>query len=943
MKKLMFATALVASAAAFADGPTALNAISFEGYAADATFVNGAAEKEEGGGDKTPGPFFYFDGDGDASSVKTFATGDAGAMNAPTRPFYFQGVSPALNYLELSTEGGTLWRSINPISATTVGEETTYGLGTAQAVAATGTYLDTLVQFTPTEDGGAPELEENVDKLAIWLNVDGNGVTNLMVRAGFVDVSGAPVASNFVLTGTSVLAGEWHRLTIKAVDDVIDPNGYGLYYKIPAFIILIDGTEMAATVAPIDASFADLEGAIASDFTTLVAARKVFPSLVQGSVGDPATLQGVGFKGSGALDDIVWTEENPFQAPAALTFTLTWPTSLTSVSYTLDGEAGSALTILDGTTTISGTNGAPVTLTGSIGYANKTVTGSITANGTLALGAVDISYYFPLTATADQDGTASHPYEIADETGLNAFKAATAAGFGKTLAYQLTADVALTEAWPGIGTYDNTTNADAFEGIFDGAGHRISNVLFADNETGGNAASTANNYRGFFNQVNGATIKNLTIQWNGWAPNVSTTEFGGAAFVGCANNATLECLTAEGTVTAGTHNNAGIAVRASGLTAPTTFSNCTNKMALTGNYTKLGGMCAITQAGTSTVTFDGCVNEGSITAVAVTGATNAGRDGVAGILGYAANGDGNTIINACVNTGTIDVSAGYSGTHSGYTGAKAGQLLGWANNSASLTGANMVGTGFVAVGAYSANKTSGQNFATVSGTTATMIADADVAPGQTQYMAMTEKAAYQFTAAGTLIVDEALKAATVTVADPTLLTLTSATSGTVTTYTAAGAGGDDYVVEIEGSDVVITPQEGDLEALAEAGVDTNSVAAVNAALATTIEGTSIPAWQALFLGVAPTTNGLETVAIKSISINAEGNVEIEMADGVTLKTGRGVDIKLKLMGSTDLTNWTQIGSDITNTKVIPAITPAQGETKKFYKVVVEFAGSSAQN
>jgi hypothetical protein len=929
----MFATALVASAAAFADGATALNAISFEGYAADATFTNGDAEKGEDGNDKSGNPFFYYDGDGDGSSVKLFATGDAGAVTAPARPYYFQGVSPAEKYLELSTEGGTLWRSINPISVTQ-GETTTYGLGAGQAIATDGTYLDTLVQFTPTEDGGAPELD-GADKLAIWLNVDSNQQTNLMVKAAVIDIDqgAAPVATTFTITNKAVEAGHWYRLTVKAIPDIADGNGY------PGFQIKLDGQLLMSDTCTMTSGSVDLiEG---SDYEDAVKDGAVFASL--GGRNVSPTLQGVGFKGSGALDDIVWTEENPFQAPAALTFTLTWPTSLTSVSYTLDGEAGSALTILDGTTTISGTNGAPVTLTGSIGYANKTVTGSITANGTLALGAVDISYYFPLTATADQDGTASHPYEIADETGLNAFKAATAAGFGKTLAYQLTADVALTEAWPGIGTYDNTTNADAFEGIFDGAGHRISNVLFADNETGGNAASTANNYRGFFNQVNGATIKNLTIQWNGWAPNVSTTEFGGAAFVGCANNATLECLTAEGTVTAGTHNNAGIAVRASGLTAPTTFSNCTNKMALTGNYTKLGGMCAITQAGTSTVTFDGCVNEGSITAVAVTGATNAGRDGVAGILGYAANGDGNTIINACVNTGTIDVSAGYSGTHSGYTGAKAGQLLGWANNSASLTGANMVGTGFVAVGAYSANKTSGQNFATVSGTTATMIADADVAPGQTQYMAMTEKAAYQFTAAGTLIVDEALKAATVTVADPTLLTLTSATSGTVTTYTAAGAGGDDYVVEIEGSDVVITPQEGDLEALAEAGVDTNSVAAVNAALATTIEGTSIPAWQALFLGVAPTTNGLETVAIKSISIAADGTVTVEMADGVTLKTGRGVDIKLKLMGSTDLTNWTQIGSDITNTKVIPAITPAQGETKKFYKVVVDFAGSSAQN
>ena len=47
MKKLMFATALVASAAAFADGP--LNAISFEGYNANDTFTNGGAEKDEEG------------------------------------------------------------------------------------------------------------------------------------------------------------------------------------------------------------------------------------------------------------------------------------------------------------------------------------------------------------------------------------------------------------------------------------------------------------------------------------------------------------------------------------------------------------------------------------------------------------------------------------------------------------------------------------------------------------------------------------------------------------------------------------------------------------------------------------------------------------------------------------------------------------------------------
>ena len=312
MKKLLFATALVASAAAFADP---LNVIGFEGYLAGGTFANGSAEKGEDGNDKTPGPFFYYDGDQDGSSVKAFG-GENAAAPSITRPAYFGTATPNANYLDLSTEGGVLWRSINAISQETVGETTTYGLGQEQAIAADGTYFDTLVQFTPTEDGGTPELE-SADKLAIWLNVDTSGatpVTNLMVRAGWVDAMGTPVASNFVLTGTSVVAGEWYRLTVKVVPNIIDTEGaYGTFYNIPAFIIYVNGNEMAATISPIDASLANLDGTIASGFATLVAANKVFPSIVPPQQGVSYGLQGVGFKGSGALDDIVWTTEDPLQ------------------------------------------------------------------------------------------------------------------------------------------------------------------------------------------------------------------------------------------------------------------------------------------------------------------------------------------------------------------------------------------------------------------------------------------------------------------------------------------------------------------------------------------------------------------------------------------------------------------------------------------------------
>ena len=320
---------------------------------------------------------------------------------------------------------------------------------------------------------------------------------------------------------------------------------------------------------------------------------------------------------------------------------------------------------------------------------------------------------------------------------------------------------------------------------------------------------------------------------------------------------------------------------------------------------KCGGIAMITQNG-SAVTISNCQNNGTIAGSGETGS-------LVGFVGL------NTTFTDC------DSTVAYKLFH---------------HNSGTVTVSGIKGNATVV--SYSGTAIPGLNFATVSGSVATFVADDAFALNGAYKVMAPATATFAFAEAGTISFDTNLvQAVTFAItAAQGLDAPTEMTENGVVTFTVAAAGGDDYVVEIEGSDVVITPQAGDLEALAEAGVDTNSVAAVNAALATEIGTTGIPAWQALFLGVAPTAAGLETVAIKSISIAADGTVTVEMADGVTLKTGRGVDIKLKLMGSTDLTNWTQIGSDITNTKVIPAITPAQGETKKFYKVVVDFAGSS---
>ena len=295
MKKLMFATALVASAAAFAD-TSITNAVGFESYALGPLGGNNAAENNEFG----TGPFFYFHGDSNSSVVTNESP------STTQRTAYFAEANNT-KYLALDTEGGTLWRSINPISSIMEGETPVYGLGTAQAVAADGTYLDTLVQFTVTEDD-APEVGGD-DKLAIWLGIDTNGVettTNLMVKAGLIDDQGGITETTFKIGG-AVEPGVWYRLTVKALADITDNS------RIPGFQIYLDGTLLTSSTPTLTSEFLEIlspDDVDDSHYADIVAG-KYFASLKTAT-----TIQGVGFMGTGAVDEIVWTTENPIAAPA---------------------------------------------------------------------------------------------------------------------------------------------------------------------------------------------------------------------------------------------------------------------------------------------------------------------------------------------------------------------------------------------------------------------------------------------------------------------------------------------------------------------------------------------------------------------------------------------------------------------------------------------------
>ena len=502
-------------------------------------------------------------------------------------------------------------------------------------------YADMLVKGAAYSSTEAMPGSSGVDKLLVFFGPhteNGMTTTNLYVRAQDPSLGD----KNYPLTTraqVSITPDSWYRIVIVALpnEEGADPDEVW-----PCFRVYLGGFD--------------------DDHLCKCGEQDTFRSLIANGE-DSGTISSFGFAGSGFVDDFVVSTINPNK----VAMTLTWPTSLTSVSYAV-GSDTNALTAADGTATIEIDSGDSVTLFGGFGDYVKEVSGS---SGTLALPASEIDYYFPRTATAGQDGTAAHPFEIADVDDLNALKDAVKdVAASRSLCYVQTADIDMASAgaFAGIGTYNSSDVGDIkagdprggvpFTGTYDGQGYKISNIALA-----------SQNYAGVFNQVNGGTIKNLTVE--------NATGAKGISIVGNAGNgATLQNLVAEGTfgtsAQPANHNAAGIAIRLSAGGAGTLVKDCTNNAAIYGTYTKLGGICTLTQRKVSggAVTFDGCVNNGDL--IMPSGST-AGKDGLAGIVAYSSD---TTILTNCANTGEIS---------STLATAKIGELVGYAYAGYTLT------------------------------------------------------------------------------------------------------------------------------------------------------------------------------------------------------------------------------------------------------------------
>lgn len=170
-----------------------------------------------------------------------------------------------------------------------------------------GIIVDQLVKFSaydenPTDLGDA--------KIAVWVKaVDADdtqdGSTNLMITCGNLDIMLTPDTdepAKTITAGSIDDLDKFYRLTITAIE-----AGTANSKVIPGFKVALDGVDIALAegLFPADPSLGG--GVYSAEGADLIKANKLFPSLIAyngEATLNPNTLQGVAYKGTGAIDDI---------------------------------------------------------------------------------------------------------------------------------------------------------------------------------------------------------------------------------------------------------------------------------------------------------------------------------------------------------------------------------------------------------------------------------------------------------------------------------------------------------------------------------------------------------------------------------------------------------------------------------------------------------------
>src|SRR5574344_256089 len=319
MKKIL--VTLVAICASFFAMADFISGTSFENYGNGGVFD--PAKDDAGSGTAT-----YWSTNAYDSVLSNYAQG----VQLPARPEHFAaGITNT--YLYVDTSSATLDRYINPLVSGEGGD--THAVTNINA----GLYFDSLVQFTASDTPVEQLSVATGDKLAVWLLATeddpettelNEASTNLVVTAGYLGAGNVPTSKSYVISNLVVAAGAWHRLTIKAIGELGAEAT-----AVAGFVVFVDDTAVTSPLAKAEATgtvFASLNATAhkwAND-------NALFPSIVPNTNPTAQTLTSVSFKGTGAIDDLVFTTQAPSFAAEAATFTLTWDAGVTTVQYKID-------------------------------------------------------------------------------------------------------------------------------------------------------------------------------------------------------------------------------------------------------------------------------------------------------------------------------------------------------------------------------------------------------------------------------------------------------------------------------------------------------------------------------------------------------------------------------------------------------------------------------
>ena len=234
--------------------------------------------------------------------------------------------------------------------------------GGAAASIGDGIYLDTLVKFSPADKLFEASDITTGDKIAItYVGEDptevANPISNIVVCAGYVNGQEI-VPTNYVMNlpdNADFDVNAWHRLTVRSIANVgssVAPVGFAIY---------IDGELLDYDVdqhAGVSAYETDIAGNSTIATYLYNSTKHAFvPSLVSGEYNTATTLASVGFKGTGCIDNIAFSETKPAGLPDE------------GILITIDSDEGvSSVAVTVGETEIPGDNGVYRLPTGTLAF-----------------------------------------------------------------------------------------------------------------------------------------------------------------------------------------------------------------------------------------------------------------------------------------------------------------------------------------------------------------------------------------------------------------------------------------------------------------------------------------------------------------------------------------------------------------------------------------------